>query len=853
MLQKPDLSFRQSLILMVLLLVGALFIYIHNIARLPPGVVPDNLYYLTDGMRISHGLAYPLVLGFRASLIGRGDDPEPFFRYLVGGWFVLVGPAVFTGQFLQVILNLTSTALTYRVGLALLRDRAWRRLGSVAAAGVIGSSSMFVFLSRTPGRPVLVPPLLLCTFLILLIASRSRRGCYWSLAGFLASCGVHTYTAGLVTPVWAAGFVLHQAIIAPRRQRISLRNAALAFIGALPPLIPLGVLIALIPDLYFRARDLSNGNASLFRDLQGLFSSFELYFLRGHHLWEFNYNTPDAPMLPPVIALLALVGIGLAFWSWRKAEGALLLGGLIAFSLPSALSPDKTAFRAIGALPILALLSGWAVCWLLNIVPSTLQRFNRVVVLSHIGTRLWQRRLPQVIVSAAILVAMIGSDLTYQRMFSNPTPDLDFENLFYTNFYGAIAWLTQVTQPTYVPAWVIDNPAATFYLELHAFPTVTTWARYGLTTLPQGQYFFPTHWYHLPTTQDKSVVRALLLPAAKTIVILPVVGLPAPLDGPAPFANDPAAVAVQDAQGRVVGYREPVSAAPLQEIPTLMSGEKAPTVGSGMRLLVRRPTPDVQPGKRVNVVLEWLVTAPQPADDFSTLQVIEPNFFAAYGASDHVILPFLYPSAMWKPGDIIPDEASVEVPANLNDGVYRWGVGIYVPPNPARFAVTPPDNFSFPQLPNLWLWNASRLSSQDPPEEQLPANLISLNAHLGDDIALEGYTLSLSGSTATLNLFWRTNRKPAGDYTIFIHAEQDGKLVLQHDESTVTAAFPTSTWKPGQLVKTSYTLSLPESGTSPITLYTGMYDYPSFERLPVIQGGKAPSDRRVNLGSLEGV
>src|SRR5258708_10712261 len=184
-------------------------------------------------------------------------------------------------------------------------------------------------------------------------------------------------------PGGAAGFVVHQAIIAPRRQRIKLRNVTVTLGGAILAFIPLGVLLALIPDLYFRARDLSAPNPSVIFYLQRLLSTFDLYFLHGHHLWQLNYNTPESPMLPPVSAILAVIGLALALWSWRKAEGALLIGGLLAFSLPSALSPDKTAFRAIGALPLLALLSGWAVCWLMSRLTGLFARLQNAARWSY--------------------------------------------------------------------------------------------------------------------------------------------------------------------------------------------------------------------------------------------------------------------------------------------------------------------------------------------------------------------------------------------------------------------------------------------------------------------------------------
>ena len=71
--------------------------------------------------------------------------------------------------------------------------------------------------------------------------------------------------------------------------------------------------------------------------------------------------------------------------------------------------------------------------------------------------------------------------------------------------------------------------------------------------------------------------------------------------------------------------------------------------------------------------------ARQPADLGSVTQLIRSDLRAING-SDHWILPYLYPSAYWQPGDIVPDWHEIDVPADLPDGVYRWGAGVYVEP-----------------------------------------------------------------------------------------------------------------------------------------------------------------------------
>jgi hypothetical protein len=246
------------------------------------------------------------------------------------------------------------------------------------------------------------------------------------------------------------------------------------------------------------------------------------------------------------------------------------------------------------------------------------------------------------------------------------------------------------------------------------------------------------------------------------------------------------------------------------------------------------------------VLLEWLVTAAQPADIFSVVQLVRQDFTAMPGGSDHRVLSYLYPSARWQPGDIIPDWHVISVPADLSNDVYRWGAGAYVPPSRQRLVVTPPDGDHGPQLNDLWLWDTVRVP---PPQldAPLPSGAIPVRAKLGDGISLEGYQLLKSESSWAVTLYWRATGHVPGDYTVFVHAERNGRLVAQRDEKPVGGRLSTWAWLPGELVTTVHTLALPPDIPEPEALYVGMYSYPSLERLPVIQNGLSPADRRVAL------
>ena len=130
-------------------------------------------------------------------------------------------------------------------------------------------------------------------------------------------------------------------------------------------------------------------------------------------------------------------------------------------------------------------------------------------------------------------------------------------------------------------------------------------------------------------------------------------------------------------------------------------------------------------------------------------------------------------------------------------------------------------------------------------------------AQLGNDIALLGYTASQNGQPIdlhdaaagplTLTLFWQALERPADDYTIFVHVQNDNdELIAGADAQPLDGAYPTGIWDPDEMVATTHTLELPPDA-GPLTFYTGMYSWPSLERLPVMESGQRVQDDRVQL------
>ncbi len=54
---------------------------------------------------------------------------------------------------------------------------------------------------------------------------------------------------------------------------------------------------------------------------------------------------------------------------------------------------------------------------------------------------------------------------------------------------------------------------------------------------------------------------------------------------------------------------------------------------------------------------------------------------------------------------------------------------------------------------------------------------------------------------------WYAPQTPDADYVVFVHALREGARVAQHDGDPAGNLYPTSRWRPGDLVLDEHTLS----------------------------------------------
>jgi hypothetical protein len=113
-------------------------------------------------------------------------------------------------------------------------------------------------------------------------------------------------------------------------------------------------------------------------------------------------------------------------------------------------------------------------------------------------------------------------------------------------------------------------------------------------------------------------------------------------------------------------------------------------------------------------------------------------------------------------------------------------------------------------------------------------------AEFGDELRLMGWSLDAPpllepGNTFSLTVVWQAQRDLDTGFTAFAHlVDQQGQGWAGQDQVPHDGLYPTHKWGPGEMVRDSFTLTVPPS--APPGLYDlklGWYDPSTKERLPV--------------------
>jgi len=259
---------------------------------------------------------------------------------------------------------------------------------------------------------------------------------------------------------------------------------------------------------------------------------------------------------------------------------------------------------------------------------------------------------------------------------------------------------------------------------------------------------------------------------------------------------------------------------PLPQPPFPLSMQIQP----GLRLLGYERGPlQRETGESLDLALWWSAAEPLP-ETVSRFELYRPDKTGRILGSTQPVHD-TFPFTAWEAPTFLIDRQSLPIPDDMPPGDYRIllrmmnGIG---------------DTLATADLGPLTIEAAERLFT--PPDSQYP-----MDAAFGEEIKLIGYSLEAAAAPDTYNLtlVWQALTQPNDDYTVFVHLLQpDGSCapcVWQQDVMPQQGQYPTSRWRPGEVVVDEYQIVLPEE-TPPgeYPLEVGLYIAETGQRLRVV-------------------
>ena len=150
--------------------------------------------------------------------------------------------------------------------------------------------------------------------------------------------------------------------------------------------------------------------------------------------------------------------------------------------------------------------------------------------------------------------------------------------------------------------------------------------------------------------------------------------------------------------------------------------------------------------------------------------------------------------------------------------------------------------------------------------DEIPPGVIQLNADLEGKIQLLGYRLDREkactehsrsikpGETLGITFYWQGLVEMREDYYLFIHLlGRGGELVGHEDSYHGWGSYPTSLWKPGEIVADTYRLPISEDALTPslIRVDVGLYNPTTKQGMTIFDQEGQPIGSGIVIGQLK--
>ena len=297
---------------------------------------------------------------------------------------------------------------------------------------------------------------------------------------------------------------------------------------------------------------------------------------------------------------------------------------------------------------------------------------------------------------------------------------------------------------------------------------------------------------------------------------------------------------------------QPLSPAEVEAIPNRLGV----LFGDRIRLMGYWVDKDVvSPDDTLSVTLYWEGLAPIERD-YSVFVHLLGEHDLVIAQRDTYPGRGLWPTSLWKPGEVIADAVVLNVPqsayapdrAQIEVGMYDFSSGhrlraVQIPSDCTGPAcvVDLGDNVRFHSVAVQPVTTAGKLSVGVVPNP--------VRFDFEGKLTLIGYSLdrraARPGESLVLTLYWQALQPLHEDYTVFTHVlGKKDAIWAQKDSQPQDGAAPTSSWPPGAVVEDRYELRLrPDTPPDIYAIEVGLYRAATGQRLGVLgEQGRLSAD-----------
>jgi hypothetical protein len=216
--------------------------------------------------------------------------------------------------------------------------------------------------------------------------------------------------------------------------------------------------------------------------------------------------------------------------------------------------------------------------------------------------------------------------------------------------------------------------------------------------------------------------------------------------------------------------------------------------------------PSTVAGESLYATLYWRVLGPPKAEDYVAFAHLADAWGLHWGNSD----AFDYPSAEWRPGQIIVQRREVPVSAFTPPGEYEVVVGFSSRGQMARLPRLDPQGRVAGTAVDV---GPVSISQAPTPMEDRPGIQVPLEAAF-DDLRLLGFrrdqTSLRPGDVYYLGLFWESaGALPDMDVSLSLEPASGGDAVPLCSDRPVHGTYPTDAWPVGMVLLDQYGLTIP--------------------------------------------